>query len=89
VPVGLPCAREAEDVVGERHPVVRLDDGSFELYGGFIDELARNVVLDNYDSMQYFQRQIKEKGINKALAKLGAKDGDTVRIMDIEFEYYE
>lgn len=69
--------------------IVRLDDGSFELYGGFIDELARNVVLDNYDSMQYFQRQIKEKGINKALAKLGAKDGDIVRIMDIEFEYYE
>ncbi|MBP5648836.1 MAG: GTPase ObgE [Clostridia bacterium] len=71
------------------YEIVRLDDGSFELFGGFIDELARNVVLDNYDSLQYFQKQIKEKGINKALAKLGAKDGDTVRIMDIEFEYFE
>lgn len=64
-------------------------DGSFELYGGLIDELARNVVLDSYDSMQYFQKQLKERGINKALRKAGAKDGDTVRILDIEFEYYE
>lgn len=54
-----------------------------------IDELARNVVLDNYDSMKYFQRRIKESGIDKALKKAGAKDGDTVRIMDIEFEYFE
>lgn len=69
--------------------IVRTDDGAFEIFGGMIDELARNVVLDNYDSMQYFQRQIKERGVDKALRKAGVKDGDTVRIMDIEFEYYE
>lgn len=63
-------------------------DGSFELYGGFIDELARNVVLDSYDSMQYFQKQLKDRGVNKALKRAGAKDGDTVRILDIEFEFY-
>ena len=73
----------------ESFEIVRADDGSFELFGGMIDELARNVVLDNYDSMKYFQRRIKESGIDKALKKAGAKDGDTVRIMDIEFEYFE
>ncbi len=72
----------------EGFEVVRTDDG-FEVFGGMIDELARNVVLDNYDSMQYFQRRIKESGVDKALRKAGAKDGDTVRIMDVEFEYYE
>lgn len=69
--------------------IVKDDDGVFEVFGGMIDELARNVVLDNYDSMQYFQRQIKERGVDKALRKAGVKDGDTVRIMDIEFDYYE
>lgn len=69
--------------------IVRAEDGAFEVFGGLIDELARNVILDNYDSMQYFQRQIKERGVDKALRKAGVADGDTVRIMDIEFEYYE
>lgn len=69
--------------------VVKNDDGEYEVFGGMIDELARNVVLDNYDSMQYFQRQIRERGIDKALRKAGVKTGDTVRMLDIEFEYVE
>ena len=73
----------------ESFSVVECDDGSFEVFGGLVDEIARNVVLDNYDSMQFFQRRIKETGIDKALRNAGVKDGDTVRIKDIEFEYYE
>lgn len=69
--------------------VVKTDDGEYEVFGGMIDELARNVILDNYDSMQYFQRQIRERGIDKALRKAGVKTGDTVRMLDIEFEYVE
>ncbi len=69
--------------------VVRTDDGEYEVFGGLVDELARNVVLDSYDSMQYFQRQIRERGIDKALKKAGVKTGDTVRMLDVEFEYVE
>lgn len=67
----------------------RFDDGAFEVTGGMMEELARNVVLDNYDSFSYFQKRLKEEGVIKALKKAGAKDGDTVRIMDIEFDYVE
>ena len=69
--------------------VMRDDDGAFELCGGMIEELARNVVLDSYDSFRYFQKQLKDKGVIKALRKAGAKDGDLVRVMDIEFDYVE
>ena len=68
---------------------MRDDDGAFELCGGMIEELARNVVLDSYDSFRYFQKQLKDKGVIKALKKAGAKDGDLVRVMDIEFDYVE
>ena len=54
-----------------------------------MDELARNVVLDSYDSMQYFQRRIRETGIDKALKRAGVRTGDTVRMLDVEFEYVE
>ena len=69
--------------------VVKTGDGEYEVFGGLIDELSRGVVLDSYDSMQYFQRQLRERGIDKALKKAGVKTGDTVRMLDVEFEYIE
>lgn len=69
--------------------VTRDDDGGFDISGGLVEELARNVVLDNYDSFRYFQKKLKETGVIKALRKAGAKDGDTVRVLDVEFEFVE
>ncbi|MCL2234391.1 MAG: GTPase ObgE [Firmicutes bacterium] len=69
--------------------IERFDDGAFGVSGGLIDELARNVTLDNYDSFIYFQKKIKDTGILKALKKAGAQDGDTVRIKDVEFDFVE
>lgn len=67
--------------------IVKNDDGSFEVIGGFVDELARNVVIDDYDSFNYFQKQLKERGIIKALKKAGVEDGDTVHLLNIEFDF--
>ncbi len=61
----------------------------FYVNGGLVEELARNVVLDSYDSFNYFQRKLKETGIIKALRKAGATDGDTVCVLDVEFEFVE
>lgn len=69
--------------------ISRCDDGAFMISGGLMEELARNVVLDSYDSFTYFQRKLKDNGVIKALRKAGAKDGDTVRVLDIEFEFVE
>ena len=69
--------------------VVKTGDWEYEVFGALIDELSRGVVLDSYDSMQYFQRQLRERGIDKALKKAGVKTGDTVRMLDVEFEYVE
>lgn len=69
--------------------IMRDDDGAYEICGGLMDELARNVVIDNNDSFRYFQKQLKDRGVIKALRKAGAKDGDLIRIMDIEFDFVE
>lgn len=82
-----PFEYERRDTTG--FEVTRDDDGGFDISGGLVDELARNVVLDSYDSFRYFQKKLKETGVIKALRKAGAKDGDTVRVLDIEFEYVE
>ena len=64
-------------------------DGVFVVSGGFIERLARGVVLSDPDSFAYFQKTLKKRGVIEGLIKKGMRDGDTVRILDIEFEYTE
>ncbi len=69
--------------------IIRHDDGSFEVVGGFIDNLIRGVVLSDELSNAYFQNALKKFKIIEALKNKGLKDGDTVIIKDIVFEYDE
>lgn len=70
--------------------IVTIDeDGVYEVHGGLINMLVRNVVLDDYESFRYFQKMLKDRGVIKELVKNGCKEGDTVRISDIEFDFIE
>ncbi|MCL2797401.1 MAG: GTPase ObgE [Firmicutes bacterium] len=69
--------------------VVKIGEGEFEVFGGMIDELARNVTLNNPDSLRFFHKRLKEEGVLKSLRRHGVKNGDTVHMLDIEFEYTE
>ena len=51
--------------------------------------LSRNVVLDDMDSMAYLQKTLRTTGVIKKLRDMGAKDGDTVVIGDIEFDFVD
>lgn len=69
--------------------ITRHDDGSFEVSGGRIESLVRGVVLSDQISFAYFQNRLKEMGVIDMLKARGMKQGDTVRIKDIEFEFVE
>ena len=45
------------------------------------------VNMDDYESLQYFQRVLVQSGIIKKLEEMGVQEGDTVSILDFEFEY--
>lgn len=66
-----------------------LEDGYYVVTGKMIENLARNVVLSEPDSLAYFQRSLKDLGINQALKDKGIKDGDTVLMLDTEFEWHD
>jgi len=55
--------------------------------GKIIEKVMRNINFDDYESVQYFQRFLDMKGINKQLERMGINEGDTVRIGEVEFEY--
>ena len=63
------------------------EDGAFVVDGDIVKTLSRNVVLDDMDSMAYMQKYLRDKGVIKKLRDQGCKDGDTVVIGDIEFEF--
>ena len=62
---------------------------TFYVSGGFVEELARKVYLDDMESFVYFQRKMRDRGIIEDLKSQGAKDGDTVRVLDVEFTLVE
>ena len=69
--------------------ISRLDDGSFVVSGGYIDNLIRGIVLSDFVSFAYFQKRLKNDGVIEKLKEKGLKEGDIVRIKDINFEYSE
>ncbi|MBR2933895.1 MAG: GTPase ObgE [Clostridia bacterium] len=69
--------------------IVRDDDGAYVVVGPLVDLLCRNVVLDDVDSLAYMQKTLRNRGVFKALKKLGIKDGDTVVIGEVEFDYLD
>ena len=69
--------------------VIQKNDGVFEVSGGKIDNFVRGVFLDDPRSFAYFQNRLQEMGIIEMLKNQGLKNGDTVKIKDIEFEWIE
>ena len=63
------------------------ENGVFNVTGGKIDNFVRGVVLSDARSFAYFQGKLQEMGIIDMLKEKGLKNGDLVRIKDIEFEY--
>lgn len=63
------------------------DDGVITVTGPFIEKLMANTDPYDYESMQYFQRSLKTKGVIEAMEQLGVKEGDIVRLDEMEFEF--
>ena len=55
--------------------------------GGLVDMLERNVVLNDPDSMAYFLKVLKDKGVIKALRERGVAEDDTVVVGGVEFAF--
>ena len=57
--------------------------------GPAVQKLMGRVNLEDNESMYYFQKSLDTLGVNEALKKAGVKEGDTVRVVDWELEWYD
>lgn len=66
---------------------IYIDGGVYVVVGDLVDMLCRNVVLSDPDSMAYFQKILREKGVIAKLKEMGIKENDTVSIGEVEFDF--
>jgi GTPase len=63
------------------------EEGIFIVEGTFVDRLLSAVNVNEPDSLKYFHKVLKNKGVIDELMEKGIQDGDTVRLNDFEFEF--
>jgi GTPase len=62
-------------------------DGGFSVSGDQLERLLAMTDITNPEGLAHFQRMLDRWGLNDALARHGARGGETVRIRDVEFLY--
>ena len=66
---------------------VREEDGVYIVEAPWLLKILQCTDMDDYESLQYFQRVLHSSGILAKLESMGIQQGDTVEIYDFEFDY--
>ncbi len=76
-----------EEITTKQEFSVHIEDGVYIIEAPWLAHALGFVDLDDYESLQYFQRVLRLSGIIDKLEEMGINEGDTVSILDIEFDY--
>ena len=85
--VSLPVYRQPEDP--RDFQVIRDPDGSWRVVGAGIERAAAMTYWEHDGAVRRFQKIMESLGVDDALLKAGAQEGDTVHIGEFELEYIE
>ena len=67
---------------------IRVCDGVYFVEDApWIMDVMNQVDPNDYESLQYFERVMRQTGIIDALRGAGIQEGDTVSVYDVEFDY--
>jgi len=80
--------KEVVYTAGDEKPFeIRKEDDIYVVEGSWVRKLVSSTNFGDYESLQYFQRSIKRRGVIDALVEMGINEGDTVKMDDFEFDY--
>lgn len=72
---------------GDGKFTITVEDGVYSVEGEWLLKILQRTDLDDYESLQYFQRVLQSSGIIDALEEKGIQEGDTVEIYNLEFDF--
>jgi GTP-binding protein len=69
--------------------ITRDDDGGWRVHGRAAERVVAMADLTNLEALAYVQERFRRLGVERALQRAGAREGDLVRVGSIELEYVE
>ena len=85
------CIRDrdinAEPAESDDTFTVRNENGVYVVEGGRVERIVNSTNFDDYESLQFFQKSLRNLGVIDVLEEKGIQEGDTVRLYEIEFEF--
>ena len=66
---------------------IEIEDGIYYVSAPWLEPILRTVNMDDYSSLQYFQRVLRSSGIIDKLEEMGIEEGETVNIFGFEFDF--
>ncbi|HSQ89245.1 GTPase ObgE [Romboutsia sp.] len=76
------------DVQEDEALTIEIEDGVYVVKGKALRRIMYSVNFDDMESLQFFQKAMEGQGVFDRLREMGIEDGDTVRIYELEFEFY-
>lgn len=82
---------EYEAIEPDKEPYeIEVFDGDYYVVTGVgVEKMIGYTNIDTEKGFAFFQKYLREKGIIDALEERGIKEGDTVKIYNLEFEYFK
>lgn len=68
---------------------IRLENGVYLVEGTALEKLLYSVHFDDMESTRYFQKMLDKFRVFDRLRAMGIEDGDTVKIYDLEFDFFD
>ena len=68
---------------------VKYEDGFYVVYGNPVEKAFHRTNFSTDAGVLKFMRILRYNGVEEKLKEAGIKDGDSVKICDYEFDYYE
>jgi GTP-binding protein len=69
--------------------ITRADDGVYVVDGPMVRKYFDQTNFDREENVKLFSRRLRKLGVDDALRELGVKNGDTVRVIKYEFEFFD
>ena len=76
------------DDTSEEGLTIEIEDGVYVVKGKALRRIMYSVNFDDMESLQFFQKSMESQGVFDKLREMGIEDGDTVKIYELEFEFY-
>lgn len=79
----IPELKEENDCKFE----ITVEDEVYYVDAPFLEPILRGCNMDDYESLQYFQKVLRQSGIIAKLEDMGIEEGDTVDLLGWQFDF--